>query len=82
MVLSASIHTATMNQGAGNYYFFRNGLFAALGVGIMLTFSRIPYNLYQKYVALILLAAITVMALVLVPPRCLALGAAARARGS
>jgi len=45
----------------------RNGLFAVLGITVMLTISRIPYTFYQRYVALILLAAITVMTLVLVP---------------
>jgi len=67
MVLSASIHTATMDQGIGNFYFMRNGLFAIIGVVVMLTVSKIPYALYQRYVALILLTALALMTLVLVP---------------
>lgn len=71
MVLSASYASAYYdlnNETGGNaaYYFSRQFLFAAAGVGIMLIFSRMPMSFYRRYSGLVLLIAIILLAVVLV----------------
>ena len=69
MVLSASFPRAYYDPGhitGGNaaYYFVRQLLFAAAGVGAMLLASRLPMGFYRRYTLPFLLVTIVLLALV------------------
>lgn len=65
-VSSASAVLSFERYGHVNYYFFRQILFAAMGLGLMYVASRIDYRVWAKWNRPILLAAILLLGLVLV----------------
>ena len=69
MVLSSSFarayYSASTNHNA-MYFFSRQMLFAAAGVGVMILASRFPIGLYRRLSPVILLAAVALLLLVLV----------------
>ena len=66
-VSSASAVLSFNRFGNNNYYFFRQLLFAALGIFAIYFFSRIDYHLWKKWSFWILLAGFLALALVLLP---------------
>ena len=69
MVLSASFARAYYDPGhvtGGNaaYYFVRQLVFAALGVGLMLFCSRLPMGFYRRYAIPFLIFSLVLLALV------------------
>lgn len=49
MVYSAGVYTARARYGDWEYFLGRQGLFLALGTGIMLAVSRIDYRILRRY---------------------------------
>lgn len=69
MVLSASFPRAYYDPGhvtggSATYYFVRQLIFAALGVGAMLLASRLPIGFYRRYARLFMVVSIVLLALV------------------
>ena len=65
MLFSASYARAYYKTGNSASYFISQLVFAALGIGVMFLFSRIPYEWYQKFALLIL--GVSLGMLILVP---------------
>lgn len=49
MVYSAGIYTAQANYGDWEYFLGRQGVFALIGLGVMLAVSRIDYRILRRY---------------------------------
>jgi len=67
MVLSASSHLGMLSYDTPYYFFVRQLLFGAVGIGIMWFLSRWDYKFYKNFSGLIFLAAIFLLGLVLIP---------------
>ena len=69
MVLSASFARAYYSESTDHtatYYFTRQVIFAAMGVGVMIVASRFPIGFYRRFAGVIMLAAVVLLLLVLV----------------
>ena len=66
-VLSSSYIWADYKFDDSLYFFKRQLLFAVIGVIGMLIVSRIPYQIYKKYAAILYISSVILLALVLVP---------------
>lgn len=66
-VSSASAVVSFQRFGHNNYYFFRQLLFAGLGLVAMYVFSRLDYHLWRKYARFLLVAGIILLATVMIP---------------
>jgi cell division protein FtsW len=66
-VSSASAVLSFQRFGNNNYYFFRQIIFACLGLAAMYLASRIDYHVWHRWSRPILLAGILLLALVLIP---------------
>lgn len=64
MLFSASYARAYYKTGNSASYFISQLIFACMGIGALLLFSRIPYDWYQKLSLLILFVAVALLALV------------------
>lgn len=65
MVFSASYARAYASEGNSTYYFARQGVFALVGVGIMLFVSRLNYQMWRGISMIVL--AVSIFFLILVP---------------
>ncbi len=65
MVFSASYARAYAAEGNSTYYFARQGVFALVGIGIMLFVSRMNYQMWRAISMIVL--AVSIFFLVLVP---------------
>jgi cell division protein FtsW len=66
-VSSASAVLSFERFGNNNYYFFRQLLFAGLGLIAMFIFSKIDYHFWRKWATPIMLGAVVLLIVVLVP---------------
>jgi cell division protein FtsW len=57
-ILSASSVIARIEQGDQFFYFKRQVMYAVLGLGVLITATRIPYRLYKRFSGLIFAIAI------------------------
>ena len=64
MMFSASYASAYATQKSSTFYFARQGLFALIGIGIMLFVSRVNYQLWRSLAFPILAGTVLIMALV------------------
>ncbi len=67
MLFSASFPSAYYETGKPTYYFFRQALFALLGVGLMLFVGKHNYSRLRGLAKLALLASVILLVLVLIP---------------
>lgn len=67
MVYSASAVHAARETGDSAYFFKRQGLFAAVGLVMLLLCSVIPYGFWEKSVVIILPATVALLAIVVGP---------------
>ncbi len=66
-VSSASAVLSFERYGHNNYYFFRQLLFAGIGLAVLFAVSRIDYHFWKKWSRPFLLFCLVLLALVLVP---------------
>lgn len=66
-VSSASTVLSYERFGHNNYYFFRQIIFAALGIVVLFLTSRIDYHFWKKWSRPLLVMGLVLLALVLVP---------------
>ena len=64
MMFSASYASAYVEKGNSTHFFARQGLFALLGIGIMLFVSRVPYHWWRAFYFVILLGTLFILLLV------------------
>ena len=64
MMFSASYASAYTTQRSSTFYFARQGLFALVGIGVMLFVSRVPYRYWHSLAFPILAVTVFIMALV------------------
>lgn len=67
MVFSASAPYAMREYGDPQYFFYRDLIFSAMGIVLMLVFSRIDYRVYRKKAGLLYILAILSCLLVFLP---------------
>lgn len=67
MVLSASAPSALSQTGSSYTFFFKQFIFAVIGIVIMLFISKIDYRFYKKYYWAIYVVSVLILLLVLVP---------------
>ena len=67
MVLSASAPSSLSETGSSYTYFWKQFVFAILGIFIMLFVSKIDYRFYKKYYWFIYFFSVIILLLVLVP---------------
>lgn len=67
MVLSASSHLGMLSYNDPYYFFKRQFIFGAVGIGIMAFLSRWDYKFYKNFSGLIFLVALVLLGLVLIP---------------
>ncbi len=67
MVLSASAPSALSQTGSSYTFFFKQFIFAVIGIVIMLFVSKIDYRFYKKYYWAIYVVSVLILLLVLVP---------------
>ncbi len=67
MVLSASSPRALRLAGDSFHFFKKQLLFAIVGFVIMMVISRIDYKKYEKYVGILMIGCLVLLALVLIP---------------
>ena len=67
MVLSASAPSSLAENGNSYFYFSRQGMFALIGIAIMLFVSKIDYRFYKKYYWIAYIVSLAVLLLVLIP---------------
>ena len=67
MVFSASYATALNEGHAATYYFIRQGIFAAAGLGLLYVTSKINYQSFRWMSVFVLGFALVLLVLVLVP---------------
>ncbi|TDF97168.1 putative lipid II flippase FtsW [Paenibacillus piri] len=66
MIFSASSPMAVYKHSSASYYVYKQGLFAFIGLGLMLLFTGIPYSFWQKTAPYLLLASLLMLILVLI----------------
>ncbi len=64
---SASSYFGLMQQGNSYYFLLKQLFFAALGIFIMLTFSKLNYMVYKRFAYLGYVGSLILMSLVLIP---------------
>ncbi|MGN1326880.1 MAG: FtsW/RodA/SpoVE family cell cycle protein [Clostridia bacterium] len=67
MVLSASAPSALSETGSSYTYFYKQFIFAIIGIILMLFISKIDYRFYKKYYWAIYVVSVVVLLFVLVP---------------
>ena len=67
MVLSASAPSSLSQNGSSYTYFFKQFIFAVIGIIAMMFISKIDYRVYKKYYWIIYIVSVLVLLLVLVP---------------
>src|SRR3989344_9622934 len=68
VAVSSSSAVLSFNRfGHNNYYFYRQLLFAGLGLFAIYFFSRIDYHFWKKWAFWIMVAGFTALSLVLLP---------------
>ncbi|MEX0989689.1 MAG: putative lipid II flippase FtsW [Actinomycetota bacterium] len=67
MVLSASSVSAALEFGSSFHYFFKQSLFAVLGVALLVACSRVSYGAWRALALPVLIAAAALLLLVLHP---------------
>lgn len=67
MVLSASAPSALSQTGSSYTFFFKQFIFAIIGIVLMLFISKIDYRFYKKYYWAVYVVSVLVLLLVLVP---------------
>lgn len=67
MVLSASAPSSLAENNNSYTYFYKQALFAVLGIFVMLFVSKVDYRFYKKYYWLIYIVSVGILLLVLVP---------------
>jgi cell division protein FtsW len=65
MVYSAGVYTARTRHGDWEYFLGRQGLFLALGTGIMLAVSRIDYRVLRRFAGALMVVGLLGLVLVL-----------------
>lgn len=66
-VSSASAVLSFERFGHNNYYFYRQLVFAALGILVIFAVSRIDYHLFRSWARPVMLGGLVLLALVLIP---------------
>lgn len=77
-VSSASSVLSYERYGNNNYYFLRQLMFAAIGLGLMFYLSRVDYHIFRRWSGWIFSASLFVLGLLLVPGAGFRVGGAAR----
>ena len=67
MVLSASAPSSLSENKSSYTYFFKQFIFAVIGIGAMYVVSKIDYRFYKKYYKIIYVVSVLVLLLVAVP---------------
>lgn len=67
MVYSASFAFSILEYDSGTYFFVRQAIWLILGLMIFIGISFIPYQIYGKWVPILTIVTIILLALVLVP---------------
>ncbi len=67
MVLSASAPSSLSENKSSYTYFFKQFIFAVIGIGVMYVVSKIDYRFYKKYYKIIYVVSVLVLLLVAVP---------------
>ncbi len=66
-VSSASAVLSFERFGHSNYYFFRQLIFVAIGLGLLFVVSRVDYHLWKKFAGWILISGVIALILVAIP---------------
>ena len=67
MVSSASVVESYQATGSNTYYFFRQAIFAAIGLGLWFILQKVDYHQYRLVATLALFAGLLLLLLVFIP---------------
>lgn len=66
MVYSSTFDMAYLNYDNPNYFFFRQLIWAALGLGVLIALARIDYHVWERYAVLLMAGTLLLLGIVVV----------------